>query len=88
MRACKKSALYEPIWPRLAPLALLAPFGPVRLFFALFGQGTLSYGFAKVLCPSSVRDQLALFPFDPTTQHTPITHSRGKLFQATANLVS
>ena len=62
MRACKKSVLYEPIWPRFAPLALLAMFGPVRHFFAPFGpvwpclatlqfssQGTLSNGFAKVI---------------------------------------
>ena len=37
MRACKKSAPYDPIWPRLAPLALLATFGHVRHFLALFG---------------------------------------------------
>ena len=37
MRACKKSAPYDPIWPRLAPFG---PFGHVslrRLFLALFG---------------------------------------------------
>ena len=37
MRSCKKSALYDPIWLRLAPLALLAMFVPVRPFLALFG---------------------------------------------------
>ena len=37
MCACKKSAPYDPIWPRLAPLALLARFGPIRLFLDIFG---------------------------------------------------
>ena len=36
MRAWKKSAPYDPIWPRLAPFALLAMFGPVRHLLALF----------------------------------------------------
>ena len=36
MCACKKSAPYDPIWPRLAPLALLARFGPIRHFLAIF----------------------------------------------------
>ena len=37
MRACKISAPYDPIWPRLAPLALLATFGHVWPRIALFG---------------------------------------------------
>ena len=36
MRACKKSAPFDPIWPRLARLALLAPFCPVGPFLASF----------------------------------------------------
>ena len=36
MRACKKSAPYDPIWPRLAPLAFLATFGNLRHFLAIF----------------------------------------------------
>ena len=36
MCACKKSAPYDPIWPRLAPLALLATFGPIIPFLAPF----------------------------------------------------
>ena len=32
MRACKKSAPFDPIWLRLARLALLAKFCPVRPF--------------------------------------------------------
>ena len=36
MCACKKSAPFDPIWPRLARLALLAKFCPVRLFLASF----------------------------------------------------
>ena len=36
MRACKLSAPFDPIWPHLAPLALLTTFGPVRPFLALF----------------------------------------------------
>ena len=35
MRACKISPIC-PIWPRLAPLALLATFGPVRYFLSPF----------------------------------------------------
>ena len=37
MRACKKSVPYDPIWPRLAPLALCATVCPVKHFLALFG---------------------------------------------------
>ena len=39
MCARKKSAPFDPIWPRLARLALLATFGPISCFwprFALF----------------------------------------------------
>ena len=36
MRARKKSAPFDPIWPRLACLALLATFGPVRPFLTSF----------------------------------------------------
>ena len=57
MRARKKSAPSDPIWPRLARLALLATFGPVRSFLASF-------------CP--VWPNLALFgPFDPFGQVLP-----------------
>ena len=33
MRACKKSAQYDPIWPRLAPFGPLATFGSVGPFW-------------------------------------------------------
>ena len=36
MRACKKSAPFDPIWPCLACLALLAKFCPIRPFLAFF----------------------------------------------------
>ena len=32
------TAPYDPIWPLLAPLALLAKFGPIRHFLAIFGH--------------------------------------------------
>ena len=41
MLACKKSAPFDPIWPRLARLAVLAKFCPVRPFLASFGPGLL-----------------------------------------------
>ena len=59
MCACKKSAPYDPIWPRLAPLALLAMFGPVRLFFGPF--------WPRLTLFDPVWHHLA--PFDPTWTH-------------------
>ena len=37
MRACKKSAPYDPIWPRLAPFGPFGHFWRRRPFLALFG---------------------------------------------------